>query len=144
VKTTYSVIQWLGLVARSESEQAHEWPAIMSVVLNRVKAPLWPDDVPSVVLEALQFSGFNETYGDPDDRYRQVAGKYPSNQLFQATSCAVWILGTAPIRRPVPESCFWFYSPRSMVPVGKVPGWAKDKRFTVVPGVDSWRFLFLE
>jgi hypothetical protein len=144
VRTALSREKWLGLVARSESEQPHEWPFVMAVVMNRVEQTGWPDAVHEVVLEPLQFSGFNDTYGDPDDKFEQVAARYPEDQLEAAFGCARWFLAIPALRRPFGRGACWFFSPRSMVPPGKSPAWAKALRICSAPGVDTWRFLFLE
>ena len=142
--TKYSAAQWLGLGGRTETEQPHELPFVQSVILARVAAKGWPDTVHEVLLEPFQFSAFNDTYGDPDDRYEQLAAKYPTGQLAVATACAAWTLGVPAARRPLSPRVCWFHSPRSMKPAGKTPGWAAGKRMVLAPGVDPWRFLFWE
>jgi hypothetical protein len=114
----------------------------MAAILARVDAKPWPDTVHEVLLEALQFSGFNQAYGNADDKYGQVAGRYPSEQLDLAEACAMWVLGTPAKHRALPPDVCWFYSPCSMKPVGRTPTWSKAMVPTLASGVEPWRFIF--
>lgn len=144
--TKHAPAAWLGLAVRSESGEPHEWPFIGSVILARADRmeARWPNTVHEVIVQPLQFSAFNATYGDPDDKYAQLAAKYPADQLAAAQACAAWLLAVPAASRPLSKRVCWFFSPRSMKPAGKAPGWAVAMRYVLAPGVNPWRFIFCE
>lgn len=54
-------VLWLARLLVSETDRPAEWPAIGSVVRNRVKSPRYPDWYHKVVLQDRQFSAFNRS-----------------------------------------------------------------------------------
>lgn len=145
---------WLGLCAATESNLPHEWPALISVMINRMEGEDWPDTGAGVVLEPKQFSYFNSWLGDTpwevlvntlSDRKRVWI-----RPIIPAVRCAEYLLfdreyyprmhSRATTSDPT-HGADHYWSPRSM-PGLAAPYWAGDKEWIAVPGIDPKRFIF--
>ena len=60
----------------------------------------------------------------------------------EARYCAVDALSKSRWEFPLDPNTFYFWSPQSMVPPGRVPYWASNIYAFTVPGVDPNRFVF--
>jgi hypothetical protein len=143
---------WLALAARTETTRPHEYPAIMAVILNRMRAgKTWPDSVVRVVRQPNQFSGFNAFRALVDDAcYAAVRGSWVRNIgeervaeiLKVAAACADDMLSRPAHLWPLDPATYWYWSPQSMEPVGRVPEWASDLYSFSLSGIHPWRFTF--
>lgn len=145
--------QWLGLLIRSESDQPHEWLPIGWVVRNRAESSSYPDTYVEVIRQRVQFSHFNGSFGESDDAaYRITRNSYagdssgwPENNLDRAEACAAAVLAAPRWQCPFGHRVLHYYSPVSMIPAGRVPGWNWSilRPFTI-SGIDPQRFIFAE
>lgn len=163
--------EWLGLCLITESSREDEWPYVAAVIYNRVRSTRYPDTYRDVILQPWQFSYFNpwtvpdkvwsrrktgETMISDYAIWRQVAeGK--RNPLLLVRAC-VWsdafiydldggrpFAGTDAAEYDITPDTLHYYSPRSMVPAGTRPRWARQaKRLYTPEGVDPERFVFAE
>ena len=145
--------QWLGLVARSESNYPHVWQPIMWVVRNRVEGIEYPASYGKVVTDDFQFSYFNKFrhIDDPCEVYYEATKGYAGDSkgwggddLGKAISCAWHVLGQPRYMCPFSHRTYWFWSRVSMNPPGTDPKWAVDMRKFSLSGIDPERFMFAE
>jgi len=145
--------QWLGLVARSESDFPHEWQPIQWVVRNRIASKRYPNTFQGVITQPRQFSYLNQfnhlandeaIYEAAIDGYAGDMEGWGENNLDKAVNCAYHVLGLPRYRAPFSHNTFWFWSPISMRPKGSDPAWSKDLRIFTLDGIDPQRFKFAE
>jgi hypothetical protein len=144
--------EWLGLVARSESGQPHEWRFIMWAVRNRVEARRWSTTYAGVITQNKQFSYFNDYQHleDEDAIFAAAVDGYAGdssgdNCLDNAVECARSVIAAPRWSAPFSPKVDHFWSPISMRPVGSEPKWASAMYKIFTPcGIDSWRFRFGE
>lgn len=136
---------WLGALMASESNEPHEWPFVGWAVRNRVESTSrYPDNYVGVIRQPMQFSFWNQwERDDPAERvYAEACAQRIRHQLEDACACARWLLFMPGEACPFPRDTYYFWSPCSMKPEGRLPTWAqKLERFTP-QGVDPWRFIF--
>lgn len=130
----------------SESNDPEEWQYIGWVVRNRVEAKgRFRDTYQAVIRQPMQFSYWNKFshLGDVDAYAAAKAdGSRIAPQLAKAEEYAKWVLATPREYAPFGPTVYYFWSPISMSPEGRLPTWAKKlKRFTPA-GIDPWRFIF--
>lgn len=144
--------EWAGLAARSESDRPHEWPAIITVLRNRVEAAGFSSTMRGVITAPWQFSYFNQWRGEADlERVYSLAlegyagDRFGENSRENAVECASWVLDLPRWRLPFGPRVYNFWSPISMVPRFSRPRWDFSglREFTV-PGIDPDRFIFAE
>ena len=138
--------EWLGQVARSETDKPHEWPYVMWVVRNRVETKRFPNTYPGVICQPLQFSYYNQYQHaeDEDAMYAEASLGYAGKDHDAVVGCAHHVLGLPRYHAPFSDKVYYFWSPISMSPPGRDPSWAKKLRVFEVSGVDPWRFKFAE
>lgn len=137
-------VLWLARCIFSEADRANEQRLVAWVVRNRVETGYRGTDYRNVVLEAQQFSAFNQ----PSARRDEILAfnQNSTNPLWkQALSIALDVYQASPAERPFPISTRHFYSPVSMKN-GGVPDWAlNDTPIDVSTyGIDSYRFKFFD
>lgn len=145
--------EWLGIGARSESDQPHEWRAIMWAIRNRVEKAHWyPNTYEEVVLMRRQFSYFDQWTVDrtlsADAIFEAARAGYAGDHagwrdddLSEAIECARAVLEEPRWRAPFGPRVLLYWSPVSMRG-HQPPSWAKGLKQVVAPGVDPWRFTF--
>lgn len=142
--------EWMALTLVSESKHPHEWPYLATVIKNRVEYPrIYPNTLRGVVLQPYQFSAYNEWVGHSPSfilrKAREKFGPCVARHHCEALDVAHEVLGRRNWEDPFGRMVFNYWSPRSMVPPGRLPGWNWDiLRCFVVSGVDPWRFVFAE
>jgi hypothetical protein len=150
---TYRPEEWLGLAARSESDQPHEWLPVMWVVRNRVEARGYPNRYNKVITQAYQFSYFNQFRGkDPSTTFplalEGYAGEcegWDANDYNKAVEAASVVIQAPRSDAPFGPHVLNFWSPRSMVPAYSLPKWRwKELWAFQLPGIDPTRFLFAQ
>lgn len=148
-----SAEQWLGLLLVTESARDYEWPAIATVVLNRVRSRRFPGTVEAVILQPSQFSRFRDwrvelAEGGPGAVWDAAMAWLHTRPrprdlalLPAATDTAARMIA-GDVAPPLGPSVIYYYSPRSMVPPHSVPSWwfAEVEREIVLPGIDPNRF----
>ena len=144
---------WLGLAARSESDQPHEWWPLLFVMRNRMLSPGFPDTAAGVITQAWQFSYFNKWRGSSTDEafhhafaeYAGDASGWSENDYTEAVKAAREVLNAGRREAPFGPKVLNFWSPRSMVPAYSLPKWNWDvMRVFALGGIDPSRFLFAE
>ena len=140
--------QWLSLCCCTESNRPHEWPFVAWTIRRRVEANrvmFGGNTYQGVILKPMQFSAFNGVLGTPDQVYSIVSAEQDAASRTLAEHCAAWVLGTPTQNGPISALSFYYFSPISMVPAGKLPAWDWNKlrRFSVSQ-VDPYRFIFAE
>ena len=137
--------KWLAAVMASESNDERHWPYIGWVVRNRVEARGFRKTYAGVVRQPDQFSYWNAT-AQLSDEEAYAAAKSDTRRitplLKNAEEYARWILAAPRAEAPVSADTFYFYSPRSMLPPGRMPAWFKKLYRFVPPGIDPWYFIF--
>lgn len=147
-------MEWLGLALRSESDQPHEWRNLAWVIRNRVEHSRFRSTYAGVICRAWQFSYFNDwtIAGDPPNEIYEQALKgyagdkrgWQDNDYTEAVECAAKVLTEPRYQAPFGPTVLHFWSPRSMVPIGRTPSWADKMRVFSMPGVDPDRWQFGE
>lgn len=103
--------------------------AVAGVILQRAQSPLFGDTPLDVVLEPKQFSAVCR-----EDYWRKaMAGNWFPSHVRAALD--IWQrVSSGALASPVPGA-MWYYSPISMVPPFRVPGWVTGKREVMLIGV---------
>ena len=145
---------WLGLAARSESDQPHEWRPLLWTARNRMLSPGFPDTAAGVITQAWQFSYFSafRDVADPDVAFTRALAGYAGdasgwseNDYTEAVKAAREVLNAGRWAAPFGPKVLNFWSPRSMVPAYSLPKWNWDvMRVFALGGIDPSRFLFAE
>lgn len=135
---------WLARCMYSESDRLNEQELVAWVVRNRVETAYRGRTYREVILEAKQFSAFNE----PTKRREHIMSLSSDTPLlsWQRTLEKALDVYQAPTSdRPFAQTVRHFYSPISMVGGGK-PHWADgDKALSSARlGVDRRRFIFFD
>ncbi len=154
--------QWLGLLGVTETDHHEEFPIIMWSVRRRAEGPSrFKDSVSGVATQTLyddvilcdwQFSAFNKyrDLADPDAVYVKIRAEKAStpvgaSQLVAAENCAAWVLSSPERSAPIGPKSYYFWSPRSMVPVGSLPKWNWNNLRRFCPyRIDPWRLCCAE
>ena len=137
-------ILWLARCIYSESDRADEQRLVAWVVRNRVETRFRGDSYREVVLEARQFSAFN----DPTPRRARILAltEADTNPAWQrALDIAREVYHARTTERPFPATTRHFYSPVSMKGRAE-PHWAVAE--TPLPlasmNIDPYRFRFFD
>lgn len=139
IQPTDQDMLWLSRIiyteARGQGYRAQLYVA--TVAVNRMESSRYPDTMQEVALENEQFSAFN----DRSSRafWRQVDLDTHDEWWEQSMRVAHAALMMPPDLRPLPEDVMHFYSPGAMVPMYRVPDWAKGKRPVVDLG-EAFKF----
>lgn len=137
-------VVWLARCIYSESDRAHEQRLVAWVVRNRVETQYRGSTYRDVILEARQFSAFNE----PTRRRERILGLTPASMYGPwrtALDIALDVYQAPASERPFARTVRHFYSPISMRG-GLRPHWA-DSGTEIPPsrlGVDPFRFRFFD
>lgn len=135
---------WLARCIYSESDRPHEQELVAWVVRNRVETEYRGRSYREVILEAKQFSAFNE----PSKRRDHILSLSPETPLrsWQRTLKTALDVYQAPASdRPFSLTVRHFYSPVSMVG-GREPHWVDSGKALSSSrlGVDRRRFIFFD
>ncbi|MEX0821021.1 MAG: hypothetical protein WD021_02650 [Rhodothermales bacterium] len=135
-------VLWLARCIYSESDRADEQRLVAWVVRNRVETQFRGRSYREVILEASQFSAFNE----PTPRRRHILNLTASSTYGpwqSALGVALDVYQAPEFERPFPVTVRHFYSPVSMRG-GLPPHWADDgtELSSDRLGVDPHRFRF--
>lgn len=124
--------------------------AVAEVIAHRVADPRFPKSPLAVVLQLKQFSGVLRGLSLSDVGHRDIWLEAVDGQWFPqhvAECLQAWRrvcewARTSATGNPLVPGALWYYSPVSMLPAGRVPGWALGK--TPVPctwvAADYFRF----
>lgn len=141
-------IGWAALCARSESNQSHEWPAILTVIRNRVEDKGYPEIVEDVVRQPFQFSYFNPWARkdlESQDVFEEARKGYPGRDYETVRAAAQHVFDSPRWALPFGRKVLNFWSPVSMDPAYSLPDWNWDiLRCFEVSGIDPTRFVFAE
>lgn len=135
-------VVWLARCIYSESNRPHEQRLVAWVVRNRVETRYRGSTYREVILEARQFSAFNE----PTQRRERILNLSPTSTFGpwqKALEIALDVYQAPGSDRPFPQTVRHFYSPVSMR--GSLqPHWADDgiEIASSSIGVDPSRFRF--
>lgn len=137
-------VLWLARCVYSESDRPHEQELVAWVIRNRVETEYRGRTYREVVLEAKQFSAFNE----PTKRRTHILSLTPDTPLrsWQRTlEIALDVYEAPGSERPFAQTVRHFYSPISMVG-GREPHWADGGKplSSSQLGVDERRFIFFD
>lgn len=137
-------VVWLARCIYSESDRADEQELVAWVVRNRVETQYRGRTYREVVLEAKQFSAFNE----PSKRREHILSLDENSSLRpwrQALGIALNVYQASNVERPFSQTVRHFYSPVSMVG-GRTPHWSDSGRplSSSRLGVDRRRFIFFD
>lgn len=137
-------VVWLARCMYSESDRPHEQELVAWVVRNRVETEYRGRTYREVILEAKQFSAFNE----PTKRRDHILSLSPETPLrsWQRTlEIALDVYQAPASERPFSQTVRHFYSPVSMVG-GREPHWADSGQALSSSrlGVDRRRFIFFD
>lgn len=135
-------VLWLARCIYSESDRADEQRFVAWVVRNRVETQFRGRTYREVILEARQFSAFNE----PTPRRRHILNLRASSTYGpwrSALGVALDVYQAPEFERPFPVTVRHFYSPVSMKG-GLPPHWAEDgtELSSSRLGIDPHRFRF--
>ena len=142
---SFSDAQWLGLALVTESNLPHEWISPATVIRRRVESRVYPNSYEGVITQPYQFSHFNKYLHihHSEMLFAEVLRELRTD-ISAATECAAWVIGLPEWRLPLGPRVLHYFSPVSMVPRGRVPGWAESMRQFTPAGVDPERFVFCE
>lgn len=137
-------VVWLARCIYSESDRPDEQELVAWVVRNRVETQYRGRTYREVVLEAKQFSAFNE----PSKRREHILSLDEKSSLRpwrQALGIALNVYQASDVERPFSQTVRHFYSPVSMVG-GRTPHWSDSGRplSSSRLGVDRRRFIFFD
>jgi len=137
-------VVWLARCIYSESDRPDEQELVAWVVRNRVETQYRGRTYREVVLEAKQFSAFNE----PSKRREHILSLDENSSLRpwrQALGIALNVYQASDVERPFSQTVRHFYSPVSMVG-GRTPHWSDSGRplSSSRLGVDRRRFIFFD
>lgn len=137
-------VVWLARCIYSESDRADEQELVAWVVRNRVETQYRGRTYREVVLEAKQFSAFNE----PSKRREHILSLDENSSLRpwrHALEIALHVYEASDRERPFSQTVRHFYSPVSMVG-GRTPHWSDSGRplSSSRLGVDRHRFIFFD
>ncbi len=137
-------VVWLARCVYSETDRPHEQELVAWVIRNRVETEYRGRTYREVVLEAKQFSAFN----DPTkrrDHLLQLSSNTPLRSWQRTLEIALDVYHAPASARPFSQTVRHFYSPISMAG-GRTPHWAEsDKALSSARlGVDRRRFIFFD
>lgn len=137
-------VVWLARCMYSESDRPHEQELVAWVVRNRVETGYRGRTYREVILEAKQFSAFNE----PTKRRDHIVSLSPETPLRswrRTLEIALDVYQAPASERPFSQTVRHFYSPVSMVG-GRKPHWADSGKALSSSnlGVDRRRFIFFD
>ena len=137
-------VLWLGRCIYSESNRAYEQELVAWVVRNRVETRYRGNNYREVVLEAKQFSAFNQ----PSTRRSHILSlnhKSISTSWLQTLGIALEVYEAPDDARPFSITTRHFYSPISMKGTTE-PEWAENATplSSEILDVDPNRFLFYD
>ncbi len=135
---------WLARCMYSESDRPHEQELVAWVVRNRVETEYRGRSYREVILEAKQFSAFNEP-SKRRDHILSLSQETPLRSWQRTLEIALDVYRAPAAERPFAQTVRHFYSPISMTS-GRKPYWADGGKALSSSrlGVDRRRFIFFD
>lgn len=128
------------IIAEAGGEEQMYWEIVANSIMNRLYNPQDVfknvESVEDVIVQKYQYSGYNDHNYIKAMEY--LNNRDGSNKRIEDIINTVMPIYNGDVADTI-DGAQWYYSPKSMVPIGTIPSWANSDMYTevIIPDKDS-------